>query len=50
LRIFCNEFSSVFRCFSSVSDACFKCFIVFRRMLQMFHLDISKVDPILHML
>jgi hypothetical protein len=24
--------------------ACFKCFICFRRMLQVFHLDVSKVD------
>jgi hypothetical protein len=23
---------------------CFKCFICFRRMLQMFHLDVAKVD------
>jgi len=26
--------SSVFQVFLSVSDACFKCFIVFKRMLQ----------------
>ena len=26
-----------------VSSACFKCFIYFRRMLQVFHLDVSKV-------
>jgi hypothetical protein len=24
--------------------ACFKCFIRFRRMLQIFYLDVSKVD------
>ena len=30
--------------------ACFKCFIYFRRMLQMFHLDIVKVDLVLNML
>jgi hypothetical protein len=24
--------------------ACFKCFINFRRMLQVFHLDVSKAD------
>jgi hypothetical protein len=24
--------------------ACFKCFIYFRHMFQVFHLDISKVD------
>jgi hypothetical protein len=27
----------------------FKCFICFRCKLQMFHLDISKVDPVLYM-
>ena len=26
-----------------VSNTCFKCFICFRRMLQAFHLDVSKV-------
>jgi hypothetical protein len=39
--------SSVFRCFASVSDVCCKCF---RCMLQMFYLDIAKVDLVLHML
>ena len=33
-----------------VSIACFKCFICLRRMLQMFYLDVSKVDRALHML
>jgi hypothetical protein len=33
-----------FKCFSCVSDACFV------RMLQLFHLDISKVDGVLCML
>jgi hypothetical protein len=28
--------------------ACFKCFVCFRRMLQMFHLDVSRVDLVLH--
>jgi hypothetical protein len=32
--------------FSSVLDACFKCFIIFRRMLHLLHLDISKLDRI----
>jgi hypothetical protein len=49
LHMFCNAFSSVFRLqlfqthVSSVSS-------FFRRMLQMFHLDVLKVDSILHML
>jgi hypothetical protein len=30
--------------------ACFKCFIYFRRMLQTFYLDVSKVNLVLHML
>jgi hypothetical protein len=30
--------------------ACFKCFICFRHMLQMFYLDVAKVDLMLHML
>jgi hypothetical protein len=30
--------------------ACFKCFIYFRHTMQMFHLNISKVNPVLHML
>jgi hypothetical protein len=42
--------SSVFRCSSSVSDACFKCFIYLYTMLQIFHLDVLKVDRVLHML
>ena len=42
LRIFYNGFSYVFGCFASVSDACLKCFICLRRMLQVLHLDISK--------
>jgi hypothetical protein len=29
---------------------CFKCFIFFRRMLQVFHLDVSKLDHGEHML
>jgi hypothetical protein len=28
---------------------CFKCSIYFRRMLQMFYLDVSKVDMVLHL-
>jgi hypothetical protein len=30
--------------YTHVSSTCFKCFICFRRMLQTFHLDVSKVD------
>jgi hypothetical protein len=29
--------------YTYVSEACFKCLICFRRMLQMFHLDVLKV-------
>ena len=36
-----HMFSSVF---TSVSDVCFKCFSYFGHMLQVFHLDVSKVD------
>jgi hypothetical protein len=32
------------------THAYFKCFICFRLMLQMFYLDVSKVDRVLHML
>jgi hypothetical protein len=37
-------------CFASVSDICCKCFNCFGRMLQVFHLDVAKVDLMLHML
>jgi hypothetical protein len=34
-----------------VANACFKCFRYFRSMLQLFHLDVVKVDRgMLHML
>jgi hypothetical protein len=33
--------------FSNVSYACFECFSCFVRMLQVFHLDVSKVDLVL---
>jgi hypothetical protein len=39
-----------FRCFASVLDIYCKCFICFRRTLQVFHLDVAKVDRVLHML
>ena len=35
---------------ASVSDVCCKCFSCLRRILQVFHLDIVKVDLVLHML
>ena len=31
-------------CVAMVIHACFKCFIYFRRTLQVFYLDVSKVD------
>jgi hypothetical protein len=34
-------------CFSGVSDVCYKCFSYFRHMLQVFHLDVVKVDLVL---
>jgi hypothetical protein len=47
-----HMFAMVFKCFwdvfASVSDACFKCFICFF-MLQLLHMDISKVAQVLHM-
>jgi hypothetical protein len=42
--------SSFFWCFASVSDVCWKSFSCFRRMLQVFHLNVAKVDRMLHML
>jgi hypothetical protein len=35
--------------FASVSDACFKCFICLFCMLQVLHLNVSKVDRVLYM-
>jgi hypothetical protein len=40
----------VFFCFASISDVCCKCFICFGCMLQVFHLNVTKVDRVLHML
>jgi hypothetical protein len=37
-------------CFPHVSDICCKCFNCFGHMLQMFPLDVEKVDLVLHML
>jgi hypothetical protein len=43
-------FSIVFKCFASVADTCCKCFSCFVCMLQVFYLDVSKVDRVLHIL
>jgi hypothetical protein len=45
----CNDFKCFSCVFASVSDECFKCFIVFRRMLQLLHMDVSKLDWGLHL-
>jgi hypothetical protein len=42
--------SRLFRCFASVSDICYKCFSCFGHMLQVFYVDVTKVDLVLHML
>jgi hypothetical protein len=39
--MFCNGYKHVF---SGVSDVCCKCFKYFKRMLQVFYLDVAKVD------
>jgi hypothetical protein len=42
--------SSVFQVFfANVLDEWSKCFIVFRRMLQLLYLDVSKLDRVLHL-
>jgi hypothetical protein len=43
-------FSIVFKCFASVADACCKYFSCFVCMLQVFYLNVSKVDRMLHIL
>jgi hypothetical protein len=45
-----HVFLSFFWCFASVPDICCMCFSCFKRMLQVFHLDVAKVDRVLHML
>jgi len=47
LHMFCNGYTRVF---PRVSDVCCKCFNCFGRTLQMFPLDVAKVDLMLHML
>ena len=49
LHIFCNGFFKRFRCFTSVLDVCCKCFNLFECMFQIFHLNVSKVDRVLHL-
>jgi hypothetical protein len=44
----CNDFSSVFKRFASVLNVCCKYFSCFRRMLQLFHLNVAKLDLVLH--
>jgi hypothetical protein len=45
-----QRFSSVHVFFASVSDACFKCFICLQTYVANVHLDVSKVNRVLHML
>jgi hypothetical protein len=40
-------FSSFFCVFASVSDVCCKCFSCFSRLLQVFHLHVTKVGRVL---
>jgi len=42
-------FTMISSVFASVPDARFKCFICFSRMLQLLHLNISKLDRVLHL-
>jgi hypothetical protein len=46
----CIYFAMVRTCFSGISDIYCKCFSCFGRILQVFHLDVAKVDLMLHML
>jgi hypothetical protein len=49
----CKDYIRVFKfflVFASVSDICCKCFNYFERMLQVFHMNIAKVNRGLHML
>ena len=36
--------------YTHVASLCFNCFMCFRHLFQMFHLNVSKVDLVLHML
>jgi hypothetical protein len=48
-----HMFAMIFKCilgvFASVSDACFKYFICLFLTLQLLHLNVSKIDQVLHM-
>jgi hypothetical protein len=44
--MFCNGYTYL----PGISDVCCKCFNSFERRLQVFHLDIVKVDLVLHIL
>jgi hypothetical protein len=49
----CNGYTRVFKffwCFANVLDVCCKCFSCFGYMLQVFYLNVTKVDRMLHML
>jgi hypothetical protein len=46
-RCFCNDFEVFSGVFASVSDAYFSVSSAFKRMLQMFHLVVSKIDQVL---
>jgi hypothetical protein len=55
LHIFCNGLHTCFLVFSiasvsTVLDVCCKCSSYFRRMLQVFRLNVAKVYRVLHML
>jgi hypothetical protein len=49
-QVFHTYVTSVHMCFSSISDVCYRCFNCFRCMLQGFHLDVAKIDLVLHLL
>jgi hypothetical protein len=44
LQLLHTYFSSVSGILTRVSDVCYKCFSCFGRMVQVFHLDVPKVD------
>jgi hypothetical protein len=46
----CICFAMATHVFFRVSDVCCKCFNCFGHMLQIFPLDVAKVDLVLHML
>jgi hypothetical protein len=42
-------FQALLGVFTSVLDVCCKCFNYFERMLQIFHLGVSKINRVLHL-